>query len=199
MTGQTGTPGIVAMEDPQRPHPRRRPRTVSRDRSFIADDLNSSMKGGHVTTFIERIVGDLGDKRRWRQHRARVKALPSNYRATVEALERYLTYFGMITKGDVPADVLTSMLGDLAGLFERAMADGTPIRVVIGDDGPVEFAETFFRDYSDGQWISKEPEQSVSAFEREFHKEIERGINKERERLVKAIEHAEANDVGNRS
>jgi DNA-binding ferritin-like protein (Dps family) len=200
MTGQTGTPGIAAMEDPQQPHRRRRPRTVSRDGSFRADDWNSSMKGGHVTTFVERIVGDLGDKRRWRQYRARVKALPSNYRATVEALERYLTYFGMITKGDdVPADVLMSMLGDLADLFERATANGTPIRVVIGDDGPVEFAETFFRNYSDGQWISKEPEQSVSAIEREFHKEIERGINKERERLVKAIEHAEANDVGNRS
>jgi DNA-binding ferritin-like protein (Dps family) len=198
MTGQTGT-GIVAMEDPQRPHLRRRPRNVSRDRSFIADDLNSSMKGGHVTTFIERILGDLGDKRRWRQYKARVKALPSNYRATVEALERYLTYFGMITKGDVPVDVLTSMLGDLADLFERAAANGTPIRVVIGDDGPVEFAETFFRNYSDGQWISEEPEQSVSAIEREFHKEIEREINKERVRLVKAIEHAESNAVGNRS
>jgi DNA-binding ferritin-like protein (Dps family) len=199
MTGRTGTPGIVAMEDPQRPHLRRRPRIVSRDRSFIADDLNSSMRGGRVTTFIERILGDLGDKRRWRQYKARVKALPLKYRATVDALEQYLTYFGMITKGDVPADVLMSMLGDLAGLFERATADGTPIRVVIGDDGPVEFAETFFRDYSDGQWINKEPEQSVSAIEREFHKEIEREINKERERLVNAIEHAEANDVGNRS
>jgi hypothetical protein len=63
----------------------------------------------------------------------------------------------------------------------------------------VEFAETFFRNYSDGQWISTEPEQSVSAIEREFHKEVEREVNKERERLVKAIEHAQANDVGSRS
>src|SRR5262245_2647206 len=157
------------------------------------------MKGGHVTTLIERIVGDLGDKRRWRQYKARVKALPWNYRATVEALERYLTYFGMITNGDVPVDVLMSMQGDLADLFERATANGTPIRVVIGDDGPVQFAETFFRNYSDGQWISNEPEQSVSAIEREFHKEIERGINKERERLVKAIGHAEPTNVGSRS
>src|SRR4030095_4271394 len=147
------------MKDPQRPHLGRRPRIVSRDGSFRADDWNSSMKGGHVTTFVERIVGDLGDKRRWRQYRARVKALPSNYRATVEALERYLTYFGMITKGDdVPADVLMSMLGDLADLFERATANGTPIRVVIGDDGPVEFAEQLFRDDSDGHGLSKVPQ-----------------------------------------
>jgi DNA-binding ferritin-like protein (Dps family) len=30
-----------------------------------------------MTTFIEKIVGDLGDKRRWRECKARVKALPS--------------------------------------------------------------------------------------------------------------------------
>jgi DNA-binding ferritin-like protein (Dps family) len=151
-----------------------------------------------MTTFIERIVGDLGDKRRWRQYKARVKALPANYRTTVEALERYLTYFGAITKGDVPMDVVMSMLGDLADLFEQAAADRTPIRAVVGED-PVEFAETFFRNYSDGQWINKEPERLVSAIEREFYKEIGRGINKERGRLVKAIERAEAQDGGTRS
>ena len=103
-----------------------------------------------MTTFIEKIVGDLGDKRRWRQYKARVKALPTTYRTTVQALERYLTYFGAITKGDVPTDVLMSMLGDLADLFEQAAADRTPIRAVVGED-PVEFAETFFGNYSDGQ------------------------------------------------
>ena len=39
-----------------------------------------------MTMFIEKIVGDLGDKRRWRQYKARVNALPTNYRTTVEAL-----------------------------------------------------------------------------------------------------------------
>lgn len=125
--------------------------------------------------FIEKIVGDLGDKRRWRQYKARVKALPASHRTTVEALERYLTYSGAITKGDVPMDVPMSMLEDLADLFEQATADGTPIRAVVGE-APVEFAETFFRNYSDGQWI-----------------------NKERGRLVKAIERAEEVDEGTRS
>ena len=151
-----------------------------------------------MTTFIEKIVGDLGDKRRWRRYKARVKALPTNSRTTVKALERYLTYFAVITNGDVPVDVLMSMLGDLADLFEQAAADRTPIRAVVGED-PVQFAETFFGNYSDGQWISKEREQSVSFIEREFRKEIESEINNERKRLVKAIERAEAKDVGNRS
>jgi DNA-binding ferritin-like protein (Dps family) len=150
-----------------------------------------------MTTFIERIVGGLGDKRRWRQYKARVKALPTTYRTTVKALERYLTYLA-ITKGDLPMDVLMSMLGDLADLFEQAAADRTPIRAVVGED-PVEFAETFFRNYSDGQWINRERDRSVSAIEREIHKETERGINKERGRLVKAIARAEAQDEATRS
>lgn len=149
-----------------------------------------------MTTLIEKVVGDLGDKRRWRQYKARVKALPGNHRTTVEALERYLMYFGVITKGDdLPLDTQMSMLEDLAGLFEQAAADGTPIRAVVGK-APVEFAETFFRKYSDGRWISKVHDQSVSAIERGIYKEIERGIDKERERLAKAIERANAKDAG---
>ena len=86
-------------------------------------------------------------------------------------------------------------LEDLADLFEQAAADATPIRAVVGED-PVAFAETFFRNYSDGQWINKERERSVTAIEREFYREIEREITKERERLVNAIERAEARDGG---
>lgn len=151
-----------------------------------------------MTTLIEKVVGGLGDKRRWRQYKARVKALPASHRTTVEALERYVTYFGAITKGDVQMDVVMSMLEDFADLFEQAAADGTPVRMVVGADS-VEFAETFFRHYSHGQWISKEREPSVSAVEREIYKEIERGINKEGARLVNAIERAEAEDGGTRS
>lgn len=117
---------------------------------------------------IEKIVGDFGDKRRWRQYKARVKGLPGPYRASAEALERYLIYFGALSDGST----MMTMLEDLADLFERASADGTSIRSVVGDD-PVEFAETFLRNYSDGQWISKE-----------------------RQRLIKAIDAAEEDDDG---
>jgi DNA-binding ferritin-like protein (Dps family) len=114
-----------------------------------------------MTMLIEKLVGDLGDKRRWRQYRARVKALPANYRTTVRALERYLTYSGAITRGDVQMP----MLEDLADLFEQAAAEGTPIRAVVGED-PVEFAETLLRNYPDGQWINTEAERLVNAIER---------------------------------
>ena len=43
-----------------------------------------------MTMFSEFINKVVGDKRRWRAYKARTRALPDNYRATVEALERYL-------------------------------------------------------------------------------------------------------------
>ena len=114
-----------------------------------------------MTNFIEKVVGDFGDKRRWRAYKARVKALPESYRTAVEALNRYFMYFGGITKGDI----MMRMLEDLADLFEQAAADETPVRAVVGTD-PVEFAETFLRNYSDGQWINKERERLINAIAR---------------------------------
>src|SRR6478735_4812869 len=90
-------------------------------------------------------------KKRYRDYQARKEQLPTSYRSAIDALERYLNYFGAISKGDV----LVSMLEDLADLFEQGAADGTPIRAIVGDD-PVEFAETFLANYSEGQWINKE-------------------------------------------
>jgi DNA-binding ferritin-like protein (Dps family) len=110
-----------------------------------------------MTMFLSKMIGE---KRRWRAYKARIRRLPENYRAAVEALDRYLMYFGAITKGDV----LLAMLDDLADLFEQSAADGTPIREVVGEN-PVEFAETFLRNYSEGQWINKERERLIDTIE----------------------------------
>ena len=115
----------------------------------------------NISTLIEKVVGEVGDKRRWRAYKARTRQLPAGYRTAIEALERYLTYFGAITRGDV----LVSMLEDLADLFEQGAADGTPIRAIVGDD-PVEFAEEFLRNYAEGQWINKERARLTEAIAR---------------------------------
>jgi DNA-binding ferritin-like protein (Dps family) len=115
----------------------------------------------NISTLVEKVLGDFGDKKRWRAYKARTKQLPANYRTAIEALERYLTYFGAITKGDV----LMSMLEDLADLFEQSAANGTPIRAIVGDD-PVEFAEEFLRNYAEGQWINKERARLTEAIDR---------------------------------
>lgn len=110
--------------------------------------------------WIEQLTGSFEDKRRYRQYRARVKRLPESYRTAVHALERYLMYRGVITKGDV----MMSMLNDLGDLFEQCAADRTPIRAIVGED-PVEFAEAFLENYSDGQWITKERERLTTAID----------------------------------
>ena len=111
--------------------------------------------------WIEKLTGSLEQKKQYWEYKARVKQLPENYRAALEAVERYLTYFGGIADGDT----LVTMLDDLATLFEQSAANGTPIREIVGDD-PVEFAETFLQNYSGGQWINKERERLRSAIDR---------------------------------
>jgi DNA-binding ferritin-like protein (Dps family) len=103
----------------------------------------------------------ISEKRRYRQYKAGTEQLPANYHTAIDALERYLMYFGAITKGDT----LVSMLEDLADLFEQSVANGTPIRAVVGED-PVEFAEAFLQNYSEGQWINKERERLTTAIDR---------------------------------
>jgi DNA-binding ferritin-like protein (Dps family) len=109
-----------------------------------------------ATGWIEKITGSLEQKKQYREHKARTKRLPANYRTAIDALERYLMYFGSITQGNV----LLSMLDDLGDLFEQSAANGTPIREIVGND-PVEFAETFLQNYSEGQWINKERERLI--------------------------------------
>jgi DNA-binding ferritin-like protein (Dps family) len=102
----------------------------------------------------------IGPKRRWRAYKARVRALPPNYRGAVEAIERYLMYFGA-----VDADSAGSLFEDVADLFERAAADGTPIRDIVGDD-PVEFVEALIANYTKGGYVERERARLVSAIER---------------------------------
>lgn len=108
--------------------------------------------------WIEKVTGSFEDKKRWRQYKTRNQQLPRNYRTAIDGLERYFMYAGAIVKGDV----LMQMLEDLADLIERAAADGTPIRDIVGAD-PVEFAEIFIQNYSDGQWINSERKRLADA------------------------------------
>lgn len=114
-----------------------------------------------ATGWIEQITGSIEQKKRYRQYKARTQQLPANYRVAIDALDRYLMYFGAITKGDT----LVSMLEDLADLFEQSAANGTPIRAIVGED-PVEFAEAFLQNYSEGQWINKERKRLNDAIDR---------------------------------
>ncbi len=97
-------------------------------------------------------------KQQYRRYKARVAALPPSYQATAAALMRYMNHLG----GMDDADSIMTMLDDLADLFEQAVADGTPIRDIVGPD-PVEFAEAFLSNYPSGRWITKERDRLTRA------------------------------------
>ena len=101
--------------------------------------------------WIEALTGSLEQKKQYKQHMARIAALPEPYVNAATALNRYFMYSG----GSVDGHTLVTMVGDHADLWERAAFDGTPVRAIVGDD-PVEFAETFVRAYSGKEWIDKE-------------------------------------------
>jgi DNA-binding ferritin-like protein (Dps family) len=110
-------------------------------------------KGG----FISKVIGP---KRRWRAYKARVRQLPPNYRTTVEAIERYLMHFG-----PMDGDSAASVFEDVADLFERAAADGTPIREIVGED-PVEFVEALVGNYEKGGYVTREQKRLTDAIAR---------------------------------
>ncbi|MGV9763121.1 DUF1048 domain-containing protein [Micromonospora tulbaghiae] len=110
--------------------------------------------------WIETLVGSLDQKKQYKRHMARMEALPEPHRSAAKALQRYFMYQGGIVDGNT----LVAMLGDSVDLWERAVADGTPVRAIVGDD-PVEFAETFVQAYSGRQWMDKERERLRKAID----------------------------------
>ncbi len=97
--------------------------------------------------FLSRMIEE---KRHYKRFRARVRALPPNYRTTVEALEHYVYFFASARSTN-----LLPLLDNLVELFEGAAADDLSIRSVVGDE-PVEFIEQLILNYPPGEWILKE-------------------------------------------
>ncbi|TNC24120.1 DUF1048 domain-containing protein [Amycolatopsis alkalitolerans] len=115
--------------------------------------MSDTEKGG----FVAKVIGP---KKRWRAYKARVRQLPGNYRTAVDAIERYLMHFG-----PMEAENAESLFEDVADLFERAAADGTPIREIVGDD-PVEFVEALIQNYDKGGYVTRERARLITAIER---------------------------------
>ena len=101
--------------------------------------------------WIELVTGSLEQKKEYKQYRARIDALPEPYVTVAKALNRYFMYNG----GVMDAEVGLKMMGDFTELWERAAADGTPVRDIVGED-PAEFADTFTEAYTGKRWIDKE-------------------------------------------
>lgn len=110
--------------------------------------------------WYEVVTGSLEQKKLYKQAKARIDALPEPHRTAAKALERYI----MVAGGIVDGDTMVTMFADFADLWERAAADGTPVRDIVGDD-PAGFAEEFTAAYSGRQWIDKERARLNKAIE----------------------------------
>ena len=113
-----------------------------------------------MANWIETITGSLEQKKQYKQYKARIEALPEPYGTAAKALQRYFMYYGGVTDGETAV----TMMGDFVELWERAAADGTPVRAIVGEN-PVEFAETFAQAYNGTQWIDKERARLTKAIE----------------------------------
>ncbi|MEA5454000.1 DUF1048 domain-containing protein [Sinomonas sp. JGH33] len=116
--------------------------------------------------WIELVTGSLEQKKQYKQYKSRIEALPEPYGTAAKALQRYLMYYGGMT---TDGELALKMFSDFADFWERAAADGTSVRAIVGED-PVEFAETFAQAYEGTRWIDKERARLTKAIE-----EAERG------------------------
>ena len=113
-----------------------------------------------MANWIETFTGSLEQKKQYRVYKARLDALPEPYGTAAKAMQRYFMYYGGFTDGDTAI----TMMGDLVELWERAAADDTQVRAIVGED-PVEFAETFARAYNGTQWIDRERARLIASIE----------------------------------
>lgn len=113
-----------------------------------------------TANWIETLTGSLAQKKQYRQYRARIESLSEPYGSVAKALERYFQYYGSMTGGEP----MLRMFDDFADLWERADADGIPVREVVGDD-PVGFAESFAEAYAGPRWIDRERARLIKAIE----------------------------------
>lgn len=78
-------------------------------------------------SIIELVVGDLGEKRAYRQFMKRVNALPKDYRFAFKKIQHYIYHFSAVSYN-------MEMFTDLLDLFEASAAEGKAVLDVIGSD-----------------------------------------------------------------
>ena len=92
---------------------------------------------------IKAVVGDLDEKRAYRQLMKRVKALPEDYRFAFRRMQHYMFSVGP-PSGDITVFTDLKMFTDLVELFEASAAEGKPVLDVIGNDA-AGFIDEFMR------------------------------------------------------
>lgn len=96
-----------------------------------------------LNSIIKLIIGDLEQKKAYKQFKKRVDALPKDYRYAFRKIQHYMYCVG-------PTDADSTMFNDwtifqnMVDLFESSAAEGKQVLDVIGNDVG-EFCDEFMR------------------------------------------------------
>lgn len=86
-----------------------------------------------LDSIIKLIIGDLEDKRAYKQMMKRVDALPKDYRIAFRKIQHYMYSVGD-PSGDMMIFMDLTMFTNLVDLFEASAAEGRKVLDVIGSD-----------------------------------------------------------------
>ena len=120
-----------------------------------------------IDNFIKFIIGDLNEKREYKQMMKRVDALPEDYNFAFKKIQKYMYSVGA-PGGDMTIFMNMTMFTDLVDLFEVSAADGRQVIDVIGSDVG-KFCDEFMSAYTTNSKTSRE----------KLNKEIMEKFNKE--------------------
>lgn len=91
------------------------------------------------------IIGDLDDKRKYKQMMKRVDALPKDYTFAFKQIQKYIYTVGGVN-GDITMFNNSNILEDLLDLFEESVAGERNIIDIIGNDVG-KFCDEFMKAY----------------------------------------------------
>ena len=96
-----------------------------------------------LDSIIKLIIGDMEEKRAYKQMMKRVDNLPKDYRFAFRKIQHYMFTVGP-PDGDMAIFTDLTMFADLVDLFEASAADGRQVLDVIGNDVG-KFSDDFMR------------------------------------------------------
>lgn len=118
-------------------------------------------------SIIQFIIGDLHDKRVYKQMMKRVNALPKDYKFAFRKIQHYIYTVGSINADKTIFDDIT-IFTDLIDLFEASAAEGRQVIDVIGSEVD-KFSDEFMSTYITNTETKRE----------KLNKEIAEKFNKE--------------------
>jgi DNA-binding ferritin-like protein (Dps family) len=96
-----------------------------------------------LDSIIKLLIGDLEEKRAYKQLMKRVNALPEDYRFAFRKIRHYMFSVGS-PSGDMTVFTDLTMFTDLVELLEASAAEGKPVLEVTGSDVG-RFSDEFMR------------------------------------------------------